>query len=331
MPGAGSRRSISAPHRMHWITIPSSFMERDSSSSAFDYDASVIPAIVLAAGRSSRMGRAKALLPLGGGETFLTRIVGTFLDAGVDDVVIVVGHERDEIVQTFAASGLPARFAVNADYDRGQLSSLLAGIAVVDRPGVSAVLMTLVDVPFVSAATVRAVVDHYRRTRAAVVRPTSGARHGHPLLIDRALFGELRAISRSRMKVHILISIRSRSTRGQSAIGRSPARTMLVRRGGPGLFDARKILLFSRPPAHFRFCVPFSDQPRADAQRHVTRRSGPQTVEPHAVELLLARRFFDSNFHRPTFGATRTHITPIRLVDASNSKLGAGHSRASAH
>ena len=178
---------------MHWITIPSSFMERDSSSSAFDYDASVIPAIVLAAGRSSRMGRAKALLPLGGGETFLTRIVGTFLDAGVDDVVIVVGHERDEIVQTFTASGLPARFAVNADYDRGQLSSLLAGIAVVDRPGVSAVLMTLVDVPFVSAATVRAVVDHYRRTRAAVVRPTSGARHGHPLLIDRALFGELRA------------------------------------------------------------------------------------------------------------------------------------------
>jgi molybdenum cofactor cytidylyltransferase len=168
-------------------------MGRDSSSSAFDYDASVIPAIVLAAGRSSRMGRSKALLPLGDGETFLTRIVRTFLDAGVDDVVIVVGHERDEIVRSFAASGLPARFAVNADYDRGQLSSLLAGLAVVDRPGVSAVLMTLVDVPFVSAATVRAVVDHYRRTRAAIVRPTSGVRHGHPLLIDRALFGELRA------------------------------------------------------------------------------------------------------------------------------------------
>ena len=167
-------------------------MTRDSSSSAFDYDASVIPAIVLAAGRSSRMGRSKALLPLGDGETFLTRIVRTFLDADVDDVVIVVGHERDEIVRSFAASGLPARFAVNADYDRGQLSSLLAGLAVVDRPGVSAVLMTLVDVPFVSAATVRAVVDHYRRTRAAIVRPTSGGRHGHPLLIDRALFGALR-------------------------------------------------------------------------------------------------------------------------------------------
>jgi molybdenum cofactor cytidylyltransferase len=178
---------------MHRITIPSSFIVRDSSSSAFDYDPSVIPAIVLAAGRSSRMGRPKALLQIGDDETFLTRIVGTFLEAGVDDVVVVVGHEREVIMRSFAASGLPARFAVNDDYDRGQLSSLLAGLAVVDRPGVVAVLVTLVDVPFVSAATVRAVIDHYRKTHAAVVRPTSGERHGHPLLMDRSLFHALRA------------------------------------------------------------------------------------------------------------------------------------------
>ncbi|MBZ5557973.1 MAG: nucleotidyltransferase family protein [Acidobacteriia bacterium] len=153
----------------------------------------MIPALVLAAGRSSRMGRAKASLPLGGDDTFLTRIVRTFLDAGVDDVVVVVGHDADDIVRTFAASGLPARFVVNREYDRGQLSSLVAGLGVVDRPGVTAALVTLVDVPLVSAATVRAVVDCYRRTHAAVVRPTSGARHGHPLLIDRSLFAELRA------------------------------------------------------------------------------------------------------------------------------------------
>src|SRR5438874_3731790 len=109
---------------MHWITIPSSFMERDSSSSAFDYDASMIPAIVLAAGRSSRMGRAKATLPLGDGDTFLTRIVRTFLEAGVDDVVIVIGHEAEAIANSFVASGLPARFAINPQYDLGQLSSL---------------------------------------------------------------------------------------------------------------------------------------------------------------------------------------------------------------
>jgi molybdenum cofactor cytidylyltransferase len=147
--------------------------------------ASVIPAIVLAAGRSSRMGRAKATLPAGDGHTFLTRIVRTFLDADVDDVIIVVGHDADAIAASFSESGLPARFVVNRDYDRGQLSSLLAGLDVIDRPGVTAVLVTLVDVPLVSPATVRAVIDSYRRTRAPIVRPTSGARNGHPLLIDR--------------------------------------------------------------------------------------------------------------------------------------------------
>ena len=98
--------------------------------------ASVIPAIVLAAGRSSRMGRAKATLPAGDGHTFLTRIVRTFLDAGVDDVIVVVGHDADAIAaQLFRRAACRARFVVNREYDRGQLSSLLAGLNVVDRPG----------------------------------------------------------------------------------------------------------------------------------------------------------------------------------------------------
>lgn len=153
----------------------------------------MIPAIVLAAGRSSRMGRAKATLPLGDGDTFLTRIVRTFRDAGVDDVIVVVGHDADAIAASFAASGLAARFVVNRQYDRGQLSSLVAGLAAIDRPGVAAVLVTLVDVPLVSAATVRAVIDRYRAAPLPIVRPTSGSRHGHPLLIDRSLFDALRA------------------------------------------------------------------------------------------------------------------------------------------
>jgi len=152
----------------------------------------MIPALVLAAGRSSRMGRAKASLPIGP-DTFLTRIVRTFLSAGVDDVVVVVGHDAEDIVREFSTSGLPARFVVNRDYDRGQLSSLLAGLAVIDRPGVAAVLVTLVDVPLVSAATVRTVIERYRQTHVPIVRPTSAARHGHPFLLDRSLFDELRA------------------------------------------------------------------------------------------------------------------------------------------
>jgi molybdenum cofactor cytidylyltransferase len=153
----------------------------------------MIPALVLAAGRSTRMGRPKATLPIDDRDTFLSRIVRTLVEAGVDDVVIVLGHEATAIAEAFAASGLPARLTVNRDYDRGQLSSLQVGLALVDRPGVSAVLVTLVDVPLVSADTVRRVLARYRETHAPVVRPIDGARHGHPLLIDRCLFAPLRA------------------------------------------------------------------------------------------------------------------------------------------
>jgi CTP:molybdopterin cytidylyltransferase MocA len=155
--------------------------------------AAMIPAIVLAAGRSSRMGRAKALLPIGA-DTFLSRILRTFHDAGVHDIVVVLGHEAEAIAEAAAQWDTAARFVVNADYDRGQLSSLRTGLSVID-PSAPAVLMTLVDVPMVAADTVRAVLERYASTGAPIVRPVSGARHGHPLLIDRRLFAAIDAAS----------------------------------------------------------------------------------------------------------------------------------------
>ena len=152
----------------------------------------VIPAIVLAAGKSTRMGRPKATLPLDNGDTFLTRIVRTFSAASVEDVVVVVGHDAEAVVSSLADADVSARFVENPDYEQGQLSSLLTGLRVVDRPGVAGALVMLVDVPLVSAATVRAVVDRYRTTHAPVVRPVRANEHGHPVLIDRSLFDALR-------------------------------------------------------------------------------------------------------------------------------------------
>jgi len=151
----------------------------------------LIPTIVLAAGRSSRMGRAKATLPLGA-DMFLTRILRTFRSAGVDDIVVVLGHDAEAIASAVRTRDDKVRIVVNAEYDRGQLSSLRTGLALVDRPGVQGVLMTLVDVPLIAGGTIQAVLERYRLTRAPIVRPVSGGKHGHPVLIDRSLFGELR-------------------------------------------------------------------------------------------------------------------------------------------
>jgi molybdenum cofactor cytidylyltransferase len=159
----------------------------------------VIPAIVLAAGLSTRMGgRSKALLEIDQGETFLTHIVRSFHAAGVNDVAVVVGHEADAVRASLIDRGIrpdvdrAVRVVVNPAYESGQLSSLLAGLNAIDAPGVRAMLMTLVDVPAASAATIRRVIDRYHETNAPVVRPVRGSEHGHPVLIDRRLFDALR-------------------------------------------------------------------------------------------------------------------------------------------
>ena len=157
----------------------------------------MIAAIVLAAGRSSRMGAAKALLPVDDRDTFLSRIVRTFHEAGVDRIVVVLGHDASALIERLRATGLSAEVVVNAGFDAGQLSSLLTGLdridARADAAEVEGVLLTLVDAPLVAEETVRAVIERYRTTGAPIVRPVRGDEHGHPVLIDRSLFPLLRA------------------------------------------------------------------------------------------------------------------------------------------
>jgi molybdenum cofactor cytidylyltransferase len=150
-----------------------------------------MPALVLAAGRSTRMGRPKALLSVTRvGETFVERLVGTLVAGGIDDVVVVAGEQASAIR---ARLGFRARVVVNPDVDQGQLSSIVVGLDVIDRPGVSAVMIAPVDQPLVSETTVRALVEAWRRTHAPIVRPVREGRHGHPVIFDRTLFDELRA------------------------------------------------------------------------------------------------------------------------------------------
>jgi molybdenum cofactor cytidylyltransferase len=139
------------------------------------------------------MGRTKATLPLGDRDTFLTRIVRTAHEAGVVDVVVVVGHDSAGVRESAAAHGVMPRFVENALYETGQFSSVLAGLTAVDRPGVQALMLTLVDVPLVGAATIRAVLERYDRTDAPIVRAVRGSEHGHPVLIARSLFDAVRA------------------------------------------------------------------------------------------------------------------------------------------
>jgi molybdenum cofactor cytidylyltransferase len=149
-----------------------------------------IAAVVLAAGRSERMGRAKAFLPLRGGETFLSRIIRTLDRARVSPVIVVGSPEWSDI--PWKPSVPAVRLVLNPARDRGQFSSLQCGLAAVS-PATTAVLITLVDVPFVTVDTVDALIRALRETGADVVRPERAQQHGHPIIVKRTVVDALLA------------------------------------------------------------------------------------------------------------------------------------------
>jgi molybdenum cofactor cytidylyltransferase len=146
-----------------------------------------IEGIVLAAGESRRMGHPKPLLKING-RTFIEHIAETML-AVLPRLVIVVGAHRDRVQ---AAVPRDDRIVVveNPHYSRGQLSSLKVGLDAI-RPEAAGALVHLGDHPIVRAATFRAIVDAYDRMGKPIVIARHDGRRGHPLIFDRAIFGEL--------------------------------------------------------------------------------------------------------------------------------------------
>lgn len=149
------------------------------------------PAIVLAAGRSSRFGRPKALAAAGE-TTFITQILRVLAEAGVPETVVLARPADTALFDEVEKSGGSARIVVNPDPDRGQLSSLVTALDAIDRPGNDGAIVLLVDMPLVSSSVIRRVIDAARLSSAPIVRAAYGGRHGHPVVFKRETFDALR-------------------------------------------------------------------------------------------------------------------------------------------
>ena len=147
-----------------------------------DTDFTDVWAIVLAAGRSTRMEAFKQLLPFGG-RTVVEAAVWSLVRAGVgvERVIVVVGHRAEEVARVVQPLG--AETATNREYDRGMLSSVQTGLASVPE-GARAVLIALGDQPFGEPEVARAVVRSWRNSDRGLIVPSHDGRRGHPLLID---------------------------------------------------------------------------------------------------------------------------------------------------
>jgi len=147
--------------------------------------------VLLAAGPSSRMGTNKLLFDIDG-ETLVRGAVRRALDAGLDPLIVVLGHEAARTERQLDHLR-PCRIVVNVDYTRGINSSLKTGIAALPATVDAAVVM-LADMPFVTTEMIASLVARYRESRSPLVISDYEGVNAPPMLYDRALFPELQTM-----------------------------------------------------------------------------------------------------------------------------------------
>jgi molybdenum cofactor cytidylyltransferase len=148
--------------------------------------------VVLAAGASTRMGEPKLIMPYGA-STVIGTVVATMGSSTVDDVVVVTGFHSEAVVSVLPPE---TRIAHNERAATGNASSLQAGLEIVKD--VDAVVIAVGDMPGVTAASINRLIDLWRGSayRFCVIEYVDG--RGHPVLLDRSLFGAIQDLSGER-------------------------------------------------------------------------------------------------------------------------------------
>jgi molybdenum cofactor cytidylyltransferase len=148
-----------------------------------------VAAVILAAGRSRRMGGPNKLLATFDGEPLVRRVAEAALASRARPVIVVTGHMRDAVEAALA--GLAVRLVHNADFAEGLSASLRTGIAAVPEDCAGA-LVTLADMPGITAAVLDALINAFQpREGRAIIVPTAAGKRGNPVLWARAFFPEL--------------------------------------------------------------------------------------------------------------------------------------------
>jgi molybdenum cofactor cytidylyltransferase len=156
-----------------------------------------VAALVLAAGESSRMVSGHKLLRPIAGEPLVRFPIQAAADAGLDPIVVVVGHRSGEVRE--ALGDLPVRVLENPDYREGLATSLGLGLrALRDDSTVDAVAVLLADEPGMSSLNISRIVQEWRDSGADAVRALYRDRPGHPVLIARAVLESLEELEGDR-------------------------------------------------------------------------------------------------------------------------------------
>lgn len=147
----------------------------------------MISAIILAAGESTRMREPKPLVRFRK-QTFLETILQNFKNAGIEDILIVLGHKADQITKKLNLS--PDDFTVNKNYQFGQFSSVQTGVKNL-QPNCTGVFLALVDQPQIGSDIIAKIRKNFEDNPDKIVIPTLKGKRGHPPVLPKWLFHEI--------------------------------------------------------------------------------------------------------------------------------------------
>ncbi|MGH9718444.1 MAG: nucleotidyltransferase family protein [Candidatus Acidiferrales bacterium] len=147
-----------------------------------------LAAAILAAGESRRMGSPKALLPYRG-KNFAEYLLEVTAHPRVGVKRIVLGAHAEEISAKVRLGD--AEVAINAEWQRGQLSSIQAAVRSVPAEKTAGLLLCPVDHPLVSARLVAQLIDAFDSSGKLIVLPTYRGKRGHPLIFAASLYSEI--------------------------------------------------------------------------------------------------------------------------------------------
>jgi molybdenum cofactor cytidylyltransferase len=144
-----------------------------------------VSAVVLAAGMSKRMGRAKMILAWKD-TTVIGQVISTLLSAGMKDVTVVTGGARDLVAK--AIRDFPIRTVFNPGFENGEmLTSIQIGLQSLPIDS-QAAMIVLGDQPWIEGTIVRSLLDYFLTNRPKIVIPSYSMRRGHPWIVARPLW-----------------------------------------------------------------------------------------------------------------------------------------------
>jgi molybdenum cofactor cytidylyltransferase len=132
------------------------------------------------------------LLAKVGGIPMIRRVLQAALESKVDEVIVVLGFEANKIHEEIA--NLPCRIVINKEYEKGQSSSLIAGMKAI-KSSTHAVLILPADIARIDTQSINLVVTTYNKEDGSIVCASHNGRLGHPILLSKVVFDEIMLIT----------------------------------------------------------------------------------------------------------------------------------------